>query len=105
MSDSDEVLDERARQGVIEHMNADHPDALVLYAEVFGGIHNTRSAVLTDIDRHGMRMMVEDGSTTHDVHIPFEESLTRSSSVRAVLVDMVNRARLVLAARKSPSSK
>ena len=104
MPATDDDFDESARQGVIEHMNADHADALVLYAEVFGGITRPRSAVMTDIDTRGMRLEVEDGATAHAVRVEFDQPLASRGAARAVLVDMVRRARETLADRQPSHS-
>src|SRR4029077_4822082 len=48
--------------GILEHMNADHKDALVLLAGVFAGI-GAEEASMTSVDRLGfhLRLRVQDG--------------------------------------------
>ena len=51
-----------AAAGILQHMNADHQDALILLARVFAGIE-AQEAVMTSVDRLGfhVRMKTEDG--------------------------------------------
>jgi hypothetical protein len=41
--------------GIVEHMNDDHPDALVAYCRVFGGRPATGYAEMMGVDRYGSR--------------------------------------------------
>src|SRR5437660_1459904 len=51
-----------AAAGIIEHMNADHKDALVMVARVFGGVE-CQEAAMTAVDRLGfhVRLKTQDG--------------------------------------------
>jgi len=51
-----------AAAGIIEHMNADHRDALVLIARVFAGI-DSQEAAMTSVDRLGFhaRLKTQEG--------------------------------------------
>jgi putative heme iron utilization protein len=59
--------------GVVEHMNDDHPDALVAYCRVFGGRPATERAEMVGVDRYGFTMLaVDEGATDKTaVRIPF----------------------------------
>ncbi len=78
--------------GILEHMNADHADALVLLARAFAGLA-ARAATMTAVDRLGfqVRLTVEDG--VRGARIAFPREARDPSAVRQVLVEMVHQAR------------
>jgi heme iron utilization protein len=80
--------------GIIEHMNADHKDALVLLARVFAGIQ-AQEAAMTSVDRLGfhLRLKTEDGMK--GARIAFMREVTSPPETRIVLVEMVQQARSV----------
>ncbi len=77
---------------IIQHMNADHGDALVLLARAFAGIESQEVA-MTSVDRLGfhVRMKTQDG--TRGARIAFLGEVSSSAEARNVLVDMVAQAR------------
>lgn len=91
-------LSEADRQAVIEHMNGDHADALILYAQVFGGLNDVGRAVMTDIDRTSISLNVDSGDRQQDLEIPLDREVHSRQEIRATLVDMVKRARRLLGA-------
>lgn len=91
-------LNEADRQAVIEHMNGDHADALILYAQVFGGLDDVGRAVMTDIDRTSISLSVESGDQPQNLKIPLGREVHSRQDIRATLVDMVKRARKLLGA-------
>ena len=46
-----------AAAGIIEHMNADHAEAQVLYCRHFAGLPDTTSASMSAVDRYGFDMV------------------------------------------------
>ena len=81
-----------AAAGILQHMNADHQDALILLARVFAGIE-AQEAVMTAVDRLGfhVRMKTEEGMKGARVAFPSEVSTPLET--RKVLVEMVQLAR------------
>ena len=47
-----------AAAGIIQHMNADHADALILLARVFAGIES-QEAAMTSVDRLGFHVRLK----------------------------------------------
>ncbi len=86
-------------QGIIEHMNQDHADALVLIAAVHAGIE-ARSAAMTAIDRLGFHLRLELADRYHGCRIAFPRQVGDAESTRAVMVEMVRGARLKQEASK-----
>lgn len=80
--------------GIIQHMNADHADALLAYARVFGGVA-ADEAVMTAVDRLGFKLRVTAGGRRHSVRIAFPREVATSADSRAVLIEMAKRAREV----------
>jgi hypothetical protein len=81
-----------AAPGILQHMNADHQDALVLLAKAFSSIA-AQEAVMTAVDRLGfhLRMKTEEG--VKGARIAFPGEATTPGETRKMLVDMVQQAR------------
>jgi putative heme iron utilization protein len=81
-----------AAAGILQHMNADHQDALILLARVFAGTE-AQEAVMTSVDRLGfhVRMKTEEGMKGARVAFPSEVSTPLET--RKVLEEMVQQAR------------
>jgi heme iron utilization protein len=81
-----------AAAGILQHMNADHRDALILLARVHAGIE-AQEALMTSVDRLGfhVRMKTEDGMK--GARIAFLSEVSTPVETRKVLVEMVQQAR------------
>jgi putative heme iron utilization protein len=81
-----------AAAGILEHMNADHQDALILLAKVFARTA-AQEAVMTAVDRLGfhVRMKTEEGMK--GARIAFLGEVSTPGETRKMLVDMVQQAR------------
>ena len=88
-ANAEAALDDAARAAVIEHMNDDHADACLLYARRQAGLPEAQNAVMIDITLSHMRLEV-DGRR---VEVAFHRRATGRDDLRAVLVEMVKRAR------------
>ena len=88
-ANAEATLDDAARAAVIEHMNDDHADACLLYARRQAGLPEAQNAVMIDITLSHMRLEV-DGRR---VEVAFHRRATGRDDLRAVLVEMVKRAR------------
>jgi heme iron utilization protein len=79
-------------EGILQHMNADHQDALVLLARTFAGIE-AQEAVMTAVDRLGfhVRLKTEDGMK--GARLGFLKEVSSPAETRKVLVEMVQQAR------------
>ena len=78
--------------GIVQHMNADHKDALVLLARMFAGIES-QEAAMTSVDCLGfhVRLKTEDGM--RGIRIAFLREVSNPAEARKVLVEMVQQAR------------
>jgi putative heme iron utilization protein len=83
----------RAAAGIIEHMNADHADALVLYCKAFSKATDITSASMTGVDRYGFEMSAHTKSGPRPVRLAFATSIQTPEEARAALIAMVKEAR------------
>ena len=78
--------------GILDHMNADHADALVLYCSRYAGV-GADAATMTGIDRMGMRIRARIGDRLQGLRINFPREVRTPMEARTVLVEMVRTAR------------
>ena len=81
---------------ICDHMNEDHADALQLYAAAFAETR-AESARMIHVDTQGFDMIATAGSAQKHLRIDFPSPVTRTEEVRAVMVEMVRRARQIVA--------
>ena len=86
-------MTEAELQAAITHMNADHADAVLLYAQAFARMPAARSARMTGLDGRAMRLRVQTEDGEHDVEVPLSRPAATLGAVRDVLVEMVRVAR------------
>lgn len=89
-SQSDPLADSMAE--IIQHMNADHKDALVLLARHFAGIES-QEATMTSVDRLGFHVRLKTQDGMRGTRIAFLREVSNSAETRSVLVEMVRQAR------------
>ncbi|MFQ5847663.1 MAG: HugZ family protein [Candidatus Methylomirabilales bacterium] len=83
-----------AAPGIVRHMNADHADALLVLARVFGGVE-VDEATMTSVDRLGFHVRLKKGDRVQGARIPFTRDVKSPQETRAVLVEMVQEARRI----------
>jgi heme iron utilization protein len=76
---------------IIQHMNADHADALRLIARLKG--EPAEEAAMTAVDRLGFHLRLKSGDRVHGCRVPFLREVKNSEEARSVLVEMVRQAR------------
>jgi len=86
----DPLADSAAR--IIEHMNADHTDALISITRAFAGIEASE-AVMTSVDRLGFHVRLKNAEGARGVRIAFLRAAQSAGDVRTVLVEMTELAR------------
>jgi putative heme iron utilization protein len=78
--------------GIMEHMNADHKEALVLLARTSAGIE-AREAAMTAVDRLGFQVRLNTQEGVRGARIGFPREVGNANEARKVLVEMVQTAR------------
>jgi hypothetical protein len=81
-----------AAAGILEHMNADHQDALILLARTHAGIES-EEAVMTAVDRLGFHVRLKTAEGMKGARIAFLNEVHTPAETRKILVEMVRQAR------------
>lgn len=86
-----------AARGILEHMNADHKDAMMSYCRAFTKAQDFDEVVMTGVDRHGFEMSVKtrEGGF-RPVRLGFSAPVSSGDEVRKEMVALVKRARAAL---------
>ncbi len=87
-----------AAADILQHMNADHAEALVLYCRAFGGLDGVEQATMIGIDRLGFHLHARSTQDEQTVRIAFANEVRTTEAARSALVDLVRQARARLAA-------
>lgn len=82
-----------AARGIIEHMNRDHADALILYAQALGGQASEAAGIvaaeMVAVDRLGFKLRVRAADGLHGRRIGFPREVTTVEQCRAALIEML----------------
>jgi heme oxygenase (biliverdin-IX-beta and delta-forming) len=78
--------------GIMEHMNRDHADALLAYARVFAG-EDAEEARMVGVDRLGFKLHLRNAARRWSTRIAFPREVTTAAESREVLIEMSRRAR------------
>jgi putative heme iron utilization protein len=89
-SQPDPLADSMAE--IIQHMNADHKDALVLLARKFAHVES-QEATMTAVDRLGFHVRLKTQDGMRGARIAFLREVSNPAETRRVLVGMVQQAR------------
>ena len=89
-SQPDPLADSMAE--IIQHMNADHKDALVLLAREFAHIES-QEATMAAVDRLGFHVRMQTRDGIRGARIAFSQEVSSPAETRKMLVEMVQQAR------------
>ena len=89
-SQPDPLADSTAE--IIQHMNADHKEAIVMLARTFAHIDSTEAS-MTGVDRLGFHVRLKTAEGMRGTRIAFLREVRHQSETREVLVEMVQQAR------------
>jgi heme iron utilization protein len=79
-------------QEIIRHMNADHPDALLLIVRRFAG-EAADEARMTAVDRLGFHLRLQTGDRVHGRRVAFPREVRNTEEARAIFIEMLREAR------------
>ena len=79
---------------ICKHMNEDHANAVLLYAQAFGGVTDATTAEMLSIDAEGMNLTAQVNSEAVPVRIQFDHILVDSEDAHQTLIAMVKQARV-----------
>ncbi len=81
-----------AAAGILRHMNADHADALLIYARALGPAA-AEAAEMTAVDRLGFRLRVRTAEGFQGCRIAFPREVRDAGQCRRVLTEMLEECR------------
>ena len=79
--------------GIVEHMNADHGEAQVLFCRHLAGRPDTTEATMSAVDRYGFELVAVSPAGRAAVRLGFPQECTTGVEVRRAMVAMVADAR------------
>jgi heme oxygenase (biliverdin-IX-beta and delta-forming) len=80
------------KNDIMQHMNADHKDALILIAKRFAGIEALEAEMIS-VDRLGFNVRLKTQDGVHGARIAFLREVTNPMQTREVFVEMAKQAR------------
>ncbi len=80
-------------QRICTHMNDDHAEAVVMYAQVYGNLPEATVAKIAFIDPEGMNLDTQVNGVNTSIRIPFDHVLQDSEDAHQTLIAMVKQAR------------
>ena len=83
--------------GIVEHMNADHVDAMAILCRAFTKAEDTDEVRMTGIDRYGFEMSVATDRGPRPVRLAFAQQVATPDEARKALIARVGEARQSLA--------
>ncbi|MGD1856694.1 MAG: DUF2470 domain-containing protein [Leptolyngbyaceae cyanobacterium] len=78
---------------ICKHMNDDHADAVLIYAQKFGDATDATDATMKTIDTTGMDLEATVNGQTTPVRVSFERPLTDAKDAHHMLVEMLKQVR------------
>lgn len=78
---------------ICKHMNKDHGDAVLTYAQFFGEATAATAATLDAIDPNGMDLTAQVEGAAVPVRVTFQQPLQTAKEAHTVLVEMLQQAR------------
>lgn len=78
---------------MLGHMNDDHADSILDYAQGLASVPEARSARMTDIDAAGFGLEAETATGPRQLRLAFDEPISDGTDARRALVAMAKRAR------------
>ena len=78
---------------ICSHMNEDHANAVLLYAQNFGSSANATGAKMVSIDPQGMNLTAAVSGESLPIRIEFDHKLKDAEDAHHTLINMVKQAR------------
>jgi len=80
-------------KGILEHMNADHAEAMVLLCKKLSRATDTTAARMVGVDRYGFEMSATTAQGPRPIRLAFASPVTTAEDVRREMVALVRGAR------------
>jgi putative heme iron utilization protein len=85
----DQAFPSAVSDRICNHMNKDHADAVLVYAQAFGQCPQAIAAEMVSIDAMGMSLNAQTESEPVALRIPFDPPLKDAKEAHHVLVEML----------------
>ncbi|WP_419841917.1 HugZ family protein [Candidatus Poriferisodalis sp.] len=82
-----------AAAGIVEHMNGDHADANLAYAQVHAGLPDASEATMLGLDRYGVTLRATTPAGPRMARVPFATPLADAQTARPALIELLSLAR------------
>lgn len=79
--------------GILEHMNADHAEANLLYAQRLADLPTATEATMVGVDRYGITLQVATPEAPRMARIPFPAPLVSADQAKGAVIDLLTVAR------------
>lgn len=89
MSDKSEIITSQVSDRICRHMNKDHAEAVLTYAQRYGNQQSATAATMAAIDQAGMDLTAEVNGETLPVRIVFDHELKDAADAHQTLVAML----------------
>jgi putative heme iron utilization protein len=93
MNEPDSVLSADDVNRIVTHMNEEHTEDLIRYAQAYADLAEVEAVRMTGIDAEGFDLDVRSGGTTTPARIDFDTPLDTVEDARARLVELAMAAR------------
>ena len=81
-------------EGILQHMNDDHADALLAFCRVLAGRAEVTAARMVGVDRYGFDVLASaPEATPRAMRFGFDTPVDSSDAVRLAMIDLVRRTR------------
>jgi putative heme iron utilization protein len=77
---------------IIGHMNRDHADALLAYAQKLSGVAGASASTMTGVDRYGFDMSVTTPEGARSVRLAWSAPVSTADDVRRAMIDLARAA-------------
>ncbi len=84
-------IDSQIGDRICQHMNKDHQEALIFYAQVYGNISQAEKATMISLDSEGMNLSVQIGEENQNIRIKFDHLLENAQDAHHTLVEMLKK--------------
>jgi len=84
-----EVIDSKVSDRICKHMNKDHTEAVLTYAQRYGNQTEATAATLNAIDAKGMDLSADVNGETLPVRVTFDHELKDAADAHTTLVAML----------------
>lgn len=78
---------------ICNHMNKDHSDSVLVYAQYFGKVKDATAAEMKSIDEKGMELLAQVNDESVPVRVNFDRTLKDAKEAHIILVEMLKRVR------------